>query len=216
MSKKKRDTKKERRSGSRSLDSNPSFLQQLSNTWAEKKPVLLFLGGFGLLMSAFYAFWFSEVFKVKILAPVVRVNAWVGSKVLNVFGFGTQTTNTDIFSSTFSISVKQGCDAIEPIAIFTFAILLFPVSFRTKAFGLLAGVPLLWVLNQIRIISLFMFGLYSPTLFEIMHVQVWQALFIAITLATLLYWIVWALRSDKVTGLTTLANPISTTANTPS
>jgi exosortase/archaeosortase family protein len=192
MSKKKKQEKKKTAATSEGLS------QKLNFFWKEKRPVIVFLAGFGLLMGVFYAFWFSEIFKVNILAPVVRLNAFIASKVLNIFGFGTQANGTDLFSSAFTISVKQGCDAIEPIAIFTFAVSLFPVSLQTKAIGLLLGVPLLWLLNQIRIISLFVFGIYSPTLFDIMHVQVWQAVFIGATLVTLAYWIVWAMRKDKL------------------
>src|SRR6476620_10607108 len=136
MSKKKKQEKK------KSVSSSESLSQKLNSFWKEKGPVIIFLTGFGLLMGIFYAFWFSEVFKVNILAPVVRVNAVIASMVLNVFGFGTQTNGTDLFSPAFTISVKQGCDAIEPIAIFTCAVLLFPVSFRNKSIGLVVGVPL--------------------------------------------------------------------------
>ena len=170
----------------------------VADLWNEKKPILLFVLGFAVLMGVFYIFWFSEVFKVNVLEPVVRVNAVVASKVLNIFGFNTQTNGANLFSSAFTVDIKYGCDAIEPIAIYTFAVLLFPVSFRTKLSGLFGGVPLLWLLNQLRIISLFVFGIYSETLFEIMHVQVWQAVFIAITLIFLAYWIVWALRADRL------------------
>jgi exosortase/archaeosortase family protein len=192
MSKKKKQEKKN------AIPSSENLSLKLKSFWKEKGPVIIFLGGFGILMGIFYAFWFSEIFKVNILAPVVKANALIASKVLNIFGFGTQSNGTDLYSPAFTISVKQGCDAIEPIAIFTFAVLLFPVSFRTKAFGLLVGIPLLWLLNQVRIISLFVFGIYSSTLFDIMHVQVWQAVFIGVTLVTLAYWIVWALRSDRM------------------
>ncbi len=172
----------------------------IGQLWEEKKQILLLALGFAALMGIFYSFWFSEVFTVNILEPVVRANAMVASKILNIFCFGTLVSGSDIHSSSssFSISIKNGCDALEPVAIFSFVVLLTPVSLNTKLPGMAIGIPLLLVLNQLRIISLYIFGIYSAFLFDLMHVQVWQAIFIVITLMILVYWIVWAVGREKV------------------
>ena len=65
----------------------------------------------------------------------------------------------------------------------------FPASWRAKLVGAAAGVTLLMVLNLIRIISLFYIGVYWPKMFETAHIEVWQALFVGLTL---LLWLGWA------------------------
>ena len=167
--------------------------------WQEKKQVLLLAAGFAALMGVFYSFWFSDFFTTNILEPVIRANARVASGMLNLMGFNTIASGSDIRSAAaaFSVSIKNGCDALEPVAIYSFAVLLTPVPFRMKFPGLATGIPLLLAINQARIISLYIFGIYSKFLFELMHVQVWQALFIAITLIILIYWIAWAARKQS-------------------
>ncbi len=169
--------------------------------WQEKKQILLLALAFAVLMGIFYGFWFSEIFMTNILEPVVKANAFVASKMLNLFGFDSIASGSNINSSTtsFSVSIKNGCDALEPVAIFTFIVLLAPVSLNSKLRGMATGIPLLLLLNQLRIISLYIFGIYSPFLFELFHVQVWQAIFIVITLMILVYWVVWAVGKERKT-----------------
>jgi len=191
MSKRSREKEKQRQSQSTALS--------IRELWQEKKQILLLALAFAALMGIFYGFWFSEIFMTNVLEPVVKANAFVASKILNLFGFDSITSGSNISSSStsFSVSIKNGCDALEPVAIFTFVVLLAPVSLKSKLYGMASGIPLLLILNQLRIISLYIFGIYSPFLFDLMHVQVWQALFIVITLMLLVYWVVWAVGREK-------------------
>ena len=77
MSKKNRDKK---------IQNRKQTSEVVNSFWKEKKPVMLFVSGFGLLMAVFYAFWFSEMFKINILTPVVKVNAGVASAVPRQLG----------------------------------------------------------------------------------------------------------------------------------
>lgn len=130
---------------------------------------------------------------------MVTFNALVASKILNIIGFSNTASGADLIStvSDFSVSIKQGCDALEPVAMFTFAVALFPVALKPKLSGLAIGIPFLLLLNQVRIISLYIFGINSPALFKFMHIQGWQVLYILITLVSLVYWAVWAMGIDK-------------------
>jgi hypothetical protein len=47
---------------------------------------------------------------------------------------------------------------------------------------------------MIRLISLFFTGIYYPRIFEIMHVDVWQAAFVFLALSFWLIWAWWATR----------------------
>lgn len=173
------------------------------NTWWEgKNPILKFAFGFALLMGAFYSIWLTPFFLNSILTPVVRLNAWVSAKILGVFGYHPSVVDSTLISPSISLNVSVGCDALEPMAIYSFSVILFPAAFRTKLIGFCAGMPALFILNQLRIITLYVIGAHSDTLFGIkkefyfnlIHLQVWPVIFILATLLLLGWWILLSLR----------------------
>ena len=52
-------------------------------------------------------------------------------------------------------------------------------------------------INLVRIVSLFYIRIHFPAAFEIMHVEVWQALFIFLALLCWIVWAVWAKRASE-------------------
>ena len=48
------------------------------------------------------------------------------------------------------------------------------------------------VLNLIRIVTLFLIGVYFRKFFHMMHIDVWQALFILLTISLWFLWAWWA------------------------
>lgn len=159
-----------------------------------KRPVFQFVGGFALLMGLFYACTFIPALKDGALPGLQRVNAVVSTTVLNIFGEGASSASTNISSPRYAINIAHGCDAIEPIALFVAAVLAFPTRFSPKIPGLLIGTVILALLNLVRIVSLFYTGIYWPTAFETMHVDVWQPAFIVLSL---FFWVLWALWATK-------------------
>lgn len=169
--------------------------EEIKATWAGKSPVLLYILFLGVFMAVFYLVWSTSFFTENILSKIVGLYAYLGSGVLNILGMGTSANAGNIVSPEFSISVKKGCDALEPMALFSAAVIAFPVKAFLKWPALIKGLAFLFVLNVIRIVSLFWIGKYFPDLFYIMHIEVWQALFF---LAAVLLWIFWI--QKKVVG----------------
>lgn len=129
--------------------------------------------------------WFEPVSK-----SILNVYASISSFILNIFGQGTNVDDTSIVSSSFSIQVKKGCDALAPMILYIFSVAFFPTDIKSKLKGLLFGLPILAVLNLIRLISLFLIGKYgNQMLFDIFHVDVWQIIFIVLTLVIWSYWL---------------------------
>lgn len=164
-----------------------------SDELKQRLPILKFIGGFIIFTIVFYlltnAPWF-EIFR----APLVNFYTFLSSIVLSILGQGTSATGSILSSSEFSVNVQEGCDAIVPTILYMTAVLVFPTSWKNKSSGLLIGIPLLFLLNLIRIITLFLTGIYAPKLFEFMHVEFWQALFI---LCTVLIFISWLKKSNQ-------------------
>ena len=169
-----------------------STREKLKANWFNKYPILVFVLGFGLLMGVFYGFWFTELFKENILNPVISANVWLSGTLLKLVGYQISMDGANLYSGEFSVNVAQGCDALEPMAIYLFIVLLFPIKYKAKLPAVLIGLPLLFLLNQVRIISLFFMGIYAPALFDFTHIVVWQVLFIIVALLMIAYWLYWA------------------------
>lgn len=163
----------------------------------DKYPVFGFLGIFFVLMALFYLLTNTDFYNNYISQPIVNLNAKVASLVLNIFGLETQSINESVKSADFAFDIKAGCDALEPTAIFISALLAFPLAFRFKWKGFLLGVLFLLSANFIRIISLFFVGVYSPDFFELVHVEVWQSVFILLSIFTFFFWMNWAIKQIK-------------------
>lgn len=142
----------------------------------------------------FYIFYYMPAFENHVVFPLAHVYGQLSSKILNVFAYQTTSIGDTISSSQFSVSIRKGCDALEPMALITAGIIAFPSTLKEKFFGLSIGLSFLFILNLVRIVALFLTGIYFPNYFEAMHMQVWQIVFI---IAGIGYWFFWVKRAVK-------------------
>lgn len=162
--------------------------------FGEKRPVMGFVVLFAVLMGVFYAITFLPYVNKTLIPKYMRLNARASAVICNVFGEGASARGTALASKRFSVDIAHGCDAIEPSALFIAAVLAFPASLRSKFPGLLVGTLVLAVINLMRIVTLFYTGIYFPRAFEAMHVDVWQPIFIVLSLT---FWVIWAWWATK-------------------
>jgi len=154
---------------------------------------------FAALMTVFYGLSLLPLFD-RALLEYLRVNAWLSNVILNTLGQNTEVVGLTIRAEHFSIAIRRGCDAIEPAWLFASAVLAFPMPWRQRLFGILAGVPLLCLLNLVRIVSLYFIGAYAPSLFYTMHLEVWPAIFILAAGTLWFFWMRWARAEAAVEG----------------
>lgn len=178
-------------------------LQQfIQKNWTDRSPVIRFLLSFVVCILLFYTFYYSSLFSNVLSKPILAVQAALSSGLLNIFGMETVSTSGSISNSAFSVNIAKGCDGLEATALFIFAILVFPIAFKRKIPGVLAGVSVLFIVNIFRIAGLFLIGLYWNDAFEFMHLHGGLVLF---TIAAIILWIVWAdwaLKQEKLTTAT--------------
>jgi exosortase H (IPTLxxWG-CTERM-specific) len=155
---------------------------------------------FGLLLGLFYAVVPPSSFHNTLSAPYLRFSARMASPVCNWFGQRTSAVGATISSARFSLRIGPNCDASDPSALFVAAVLAFPVPFRRKIPGILLGAMILAVVNLVRIVSLFLVGVYFPKAFDWMHVEVWSAIFILLAIVLWTLWIQWAMKFRPVTS----------------
>lgn len=163
----------------------------LSEFWDERKDVLKFLGSFLLLVLLLFAFSATDVFNV-IREPLTNLYTWISGKVLNLFSYNTVVRGDTLSTNQFVINVKAGCDGVAPMILFWTTVAVFPVKWKYKWQGLLYGTLFLFVLNIVRIVTLFLAGVHTRSIFDFLHVELWQIIFIAMTIFVWLYWYRWA------------------------
>lgn len=173
-----------------------------STEWNERKPVLIFAGSFLLICLGFYLItnmaWFSSF-----RAPILSVYSSVSAFLLNILGYGVTATGELLSSNAFSVSIEEGCDAIAPAILYAVSVAIFPIAWTARWKGLLFGLLAIFVLNIIRIVTLFLTGIHIPSLFDFMHVDFWQAIFIVFTVGIWIYWMRWASNITQPTAIKT-------------
>ena len=163
---------------------------------------VLWLTGLMVAFNAVFYLWLAES---RFLQVYLSWNARASALLLRVFGESATATGTLVTSPRFGLQVKDGCDAIQPMAFFIFAMLAspVPVRLRLRMVPILLGTLVLLLLNLVRITTLFYTGIYFPRAFESLHIDVWQSLFIFFPLT---FWLVWAFRAMRPSGTTTHAS----------
>ncbi len=167
----------------------PAYSAPRSSRGAVFKFVLFF----ALVMGVYYAASAIPFYRDTLFPAYLELNASVSASILKVFGQPVQSVGDAISEPSNSISIKKGCDAIAPTMLFAAAVLAFPVPLRKRLIGIALGTPLLLVINLVRIITLWYASKYaSHKTFEMLHVDIWQPVFILLALAM---WMVWALNA---------------------
>jgi exosortase family protein XrtM len=67
------------------------------------------------------------------------------------------------------INIVNGCDGMEMLFLLIAGFTAAPLTWRARLAGILAGVPLIYVLNQARILALFYSHRNSPETFDALH-----------------------------------------------
>lgn len=157
-----------------------------------RQPAVRFVGLFVLLAGAFEAAWLLGFGDSAVLDHHLELSTLAASWVLRAFGVDVQADGTLLFGPDGAITVALGCDGCQPMALFACAVIAFPVSLRARIAGVLIGLPLLFVLNAVRIATLFVIVAHHRDWFEDAHLVVWPMVFI---LCSMLLWILWVRRA---------------------
>jgi exosortase H (IPTLxxWG-CTERM-specific) len=120
-------------------------------------------------------------------AGVARASA----VALRLLGQDIEIQGTILRSPGFAVNIRNGCNGVEAMLIFLAAVLAFPAPWRARAAGLVLGAVAIQAVNLVRVVALFLTGVYLPRLFNASHTVVWQTLVI---LFAVLLWIFWANR----------------------
>lgn len=199
-SRKRRAEARDASSGGRASSPGPGApAAAASGDWvATKGPALRFVLIAAALMLLFYGVFYTSPEESPAIDAFIRgylgAYASAAAFVLDLLGLDAGSRGTTLFLGGRAVEVVRGCDAMEPIAFFTAAVIAVQVPWRWKLVGLGAGVPLLVLLNLVRIMALALVSAKLPELFETAHVTVAQTLFVVCTLCL---WFLWMFRAPR-------------------
>lgn len=88
------------------------------------------------------------------------------------------------------LNILNGCEGTEALFLLAAAFAIAPVPARSRSIGLLIGIGVVFLVNQLRILALFYSYRASPTLFELLHGTVTPILVIILIAGYFYAWLV--------------------------
>jgi exosortase/archaeosortase family protein len=89
----------------------------------------------------------------------------------------------------FAVEIKNNCNAIYEIGLYAAAVFAYPATWRLRTLGVAIGALLLYLANLLRVLALIGLGRYFPGGFQLAHLYLFQALFLALVAACWLSWL---------------------------
>lgn len=124
-----------------------------------------------------------------LLDSYIKLTAFLSAKFLAVFVKGTYSELSNIIAPRFTLVLSFGCEGSEALVIFLAGVLAFPSSLKNKLYGLLIGLPLLFLLNVFRIMGLYYVGINLSSSFDLFHTIIFPVIFILISVIAWVNWI---------------------------
>jgi exosortase/archaeosortase family protein len=120
--------------------------------------------------------------------PLNRLLVRLVSLALVPFGAPPASGQMVVFRD-FAAEVVEPCNGLLPIGIYLAAVLAFPSGWAAKGWGTLLGVPAIFLMNLLRLMSLVLLGGIWPDVFEQVHIYVWQTVVVAFSLGIWVFWV---------------------------
>lgn len=114
-----------------------------------------------------------------------------GAEVLNLLwpALDVQAIGPRLVSAQARMNVYNGCEGTDVLFLLTAGVVVAPVGLRWRLIGLAIGWPLVFVLNQARLIALFHALRHDTALFGLMHGTVAPLLLVAVVGLFFAWWL---------------------------
>lgn len=114
--------------------------------------------------------------------------AHIVSSILNASGIHNTVDYNIIYLRNNTWNVTSECTAVNAVFLFMSFILAYTSSLRSKALGLISGIPLIIAVNIVRLVALGWVTEYWPKQAHLFHDYVWETIFLFFIVAL---WFVW-------------------------
>ncbi len=152
--------------------------------WIAIRSSLLFVALLGL-----WLIWYPNIVASQVLDGFLESTAQITGFILRILGAPVVVTDIMVSSPDFSMRIGHECTAIIPMVILLCAVLAYPSRISHKLVGLAIGLPVLFLLNLVRTVTLYYIGANIPDFFETAHFVVWQSAMILAMVALWLFWV---------------------------
>ncbi|RMH23453.1 MAG: exosortase H [Acidobacteria bacterium] len=156
--------------------------------WRAYRREIAFLTTFALVLGLGFSLLALQPVNDRFVVPLTAGIARLSGALLALLGQDVRMAGTQIISDRFAVNIENGCNGVEAMIIFLAAVLAFPASWRARAAGLLLGMVAIQLVNLLRVVALFLTGVYFRDFFDSSHTVVWQTVVILFALLLWLYW----------------------------
>ena len=140
---------------------------------------------FSIVMYLFYYYFIKDTI---ILISLKNGTALILASLLSMLGFKSIASGNIVSMDGFSMEIIDECTAIFSSIIYISGVLAYPANMKQKLLGMI-GVPILYIIDLMRLIILAFVGVKAPSFFEYVHVYLWQATFIIFVILVFVLWI---------------------------
>lgn len=165
-----------------------SLAEKIKPFLSFKHPVTRFCLVFAALLILFSIIMFQKSVEQYFVHPFTVVIASLSAWVLKMLGMKVAAGGITITGEGFSVEILGNCNAIFEMGLFFCAVLAFPAKATEKALAGFLGIIFIYCLNLLRVVSLFLVGVYAPQHFDESHVYVSQTIFIVLVS---FFWLLW-------------------------
>jgi exosortase/archaeosortase family protein len=127
----------------------------------------------------------------RLLDTYLRGYATVVGVLLKPFEPNLMVNGQAIFGR-YTIRVVKTCDGMDVYILYASAVMAWPETLRRRLVAVGAGIGLLMLANTVRIFTLYYVGVYAPSWFEFVHMELWPALILVLAVLLFVIFIRWS------------------------
>jgi archaeosortase B (VPXXXP-CTERM-specific) len=150
---------------------------------------------FAVILAALHAF--TWLFALKGYIKWGYGTAHIVSSILNATGIQNTLDYNIIYLRNDTWNVTSECTAVNAVFLFISFILAYSSTFRSKAVGLIIGIPLIMVVNILRLVVLGWVTEYWPKYSHLFHDYVWETIFLFFIVTLWFIWINLVVNREK-------------------
>lgn len=124
------------------------------------------------------------------IKSITEAETWVASKILTLIGYPNNRSGTYLASSSghfFRMEVRNNCNGVYESIVFLMAFIAIQIPWRRKIGWMSLGFVLFHMINELRLVSLFIVGIEYPDKFVFFHETFWNYALVLLTLAIFIF-----------------------------
>jgi len=123
-----------------------------------------------------------------IFSPFTGLVAVVTTWIFKAAGQTASCAGSSVMVNGTSLSIAQGCNGLEAVALYFAAVLAMPTRWNRRLIGLAIGLVGIFLINQIRVVGLFLVAMLKPEFIPYAHNYAGQTFVILMGMALWYFW----------------------------